>query len=161
MANYDFSLSQIVVCIGEDLDIETRLTRFGSTSNEKQRFTLVGAISSVPISNTYNPTHSPCSVAPSCPMSSFKMIFPRFARLSIANGNLEGSLNKPMVDSNKIVANMNVEKKYVNSPINNPTICSITRKEVQDTSTTTKNIHGNMFPTYNCLVFWFFYGGAT
>jgi hypothetical protein len=41
---------------------------------------------------------------------------------------------------------MNVEKKYVNSLVNNPTTCSIARKEVQDLSTTTKNIHGNLFP---------------
>jgi hypothetical protein len=97
MENCDFSLSQTMVCICEDLDIKPRLTRLGSTSNEQQRFTLVGAISSVPISNTYDPTHSPFSATPSCPMSSLKMISPRFAKLSIANDNLEDSPNKPMV----------------------------------------------------------------
>jgi hypothetical protein len=79
------------------LDIELRFIRLGSISNEKQIFTLVGAISSVPINSTYDPTHNPCSVAPSCPMSSVKMIYPRFARLSIINDNFEGSPNKPMV----------------------------------------------------------------
>jgi hypothetical protein len=126
-----------------------------STSNEIQKFTLVGTISSMPISNTYDPTHSPCSVAPSCPMSSFKMVSPRFARLSIANDNLEGSPNKPMVQSNEIVADMNVEKKYVNSLVNNPTTCSIIGKEVQDPSTTTENIHGKLFPIYSYLIVWF------
>jgi len=97
MVNYDFSSSQIVVCIGEDLDIKPRLTRLGLTSNEKQIFTLVGAMSSMPISSTYNPTLSPCSAKPSCPMPSLNMVSPRSARLSITNDNLEGSLNKPMV----------------------------------------------------------------
>jgi hypothetical protein len=49
---------------------------------------------------------------------SLKMVFPRSARLSIVNDNQEGSLNKPMVHNNEIVADMNVEKKYVNSPVN-------------------------------------------
>jgi hypothetical protein len=149
MANCDFSLSQIVVCTSEDLDIKPMPTGLGSNSNEKQKFTLVGAISSIPINNTYNPTHSPCSATPSCPMLSLKMVSPRFARLSITNDNLEGSPNKPMVQSNEIVADMNVEKKYVNSLINNPTTCSIIGMEVQDPSTTTKNIHGKLFPIYS------------
>ncbi len=97
MANCDFLLSQIVVYTSEDLDIEPKLTGLRSTSNEKRRFTLVGIISCMPISSTYDPTHSPCSVAPSCPMSSLKMVFPRSARLSISNENLEGSPNKLMV----------------------------------------------------------------
>ncbi len=42
---------------------------------------------------------------------SLKMVFPRSARLSIVNDNQEGSLNKPMVHNNEIVADMNVEKK--------------------------------------------------
>jgi hypothetical protein len=138
-----------VVCTCEDLDIEPRLTRLGSTLNEKQRFTLVGAISSMPISSTYNPTHSPCNGAPSCLMPSFKMVSPRSTKLSIANDNLKGSPNKPMVQSNEIVANMNVEKEYVNSLVSNVTTCSIVGKEVQDPSTTTKNIHGNLFPKYS------------
>jgi hypothetical protein len=97
MENYDFSLSQTLVYTCEDLDIKPKLTGLGSISNEERRFTLVGAISSVPISNTYSPTHSPCNVAPSCPMSSLKMVFPRSTKLSIVNDNLEGSPNKPMV----------------------------------------------------------------
>jgi hypothetical protein len=97
MENYDFSLSQTMVYTCEDLDIEPKLIKLGSTPNEQQRFTLVGAISSVPISNTYNPTHSPCNAIPSCPMSSLKMVSPRSAKLSIANDNLEGSSNKLMV----------------------------------------------------------------
>jgi hypothetical protein len=97
MENYDFSLSQTVVYTCEDLDTEPKLTRLGSISNEEWRFTLVGAISSMPISDTYNPTHSRCNVAPSCPMSSLKMVFPRSAKLSIVNDNLEGSPNKLMV----------------------------------------------------------------
>jgi hypothetical protein len=43
-----------------------------------------------------------------------------------------------MVQSEKNVVDMNVEKKYVNSPINNPTTCSIVGKEVEDPFTTTK-----------------------
>jgi hypothetical protein len=97
MENCDFSLSQTMVSIGEELDIEPRLTELGSTSNEEQRFTLVGAISSVLINSTYNPTHSPCSATPSCPMLSLKMVSLRSTKLSIANDNLEDSLNKPMV----------------------------------------------------------------
>jgi hypothetical protein len=114
-----------MVSIGEELDIEPRLTELGSTSNEKQRFTLVGAISSVLINSTYNPTHSPYSATPSCPMLSLKMVSLRSTKLSIANDNLEGSLNKPMVYNNEIVADMNVEKEYVNSPVNNPNTCSL------------------------------------
>jgi len=34
MANCEFSLSQTMVCINEDLDIEPKLTKLGSTSNE-------------------------------------------------------------------------------------------------------------------------------
>ncbi len=64
-------------------------------------------------------------------MPSFKMVSPRSTTLSIANDNLKGSPNKPMVQSNEIVANMNVEKKYVNSPINNLTTCSIAGKEAK------------------------------
>jgi len=44
---------------------------------------------------------------------------------------------------------MNVGKKYVNSLIKNPTMCSIARKEVQGPFTITKNIHGNLFPFYH------------
>jgi hypothetical protein len=51
---------------------------------------------------------------------------------------------------------MNVEKDYVNNLIYNPTTCSIVGKEVQDPSTTTKNIHGNLFPIYNYPIIWFF-----
>ncbi len=51
-----------------------------------------------------------------------------------------------MVQSKNIVVDMNVDKKYANSPINNSTTCSIVGKEVQDPFTTTKNIHGNLFP---------------
>jgi hypothetical protein len=138
MANCDFSLSQIMVYTGEDLDIELKLAKLGSTSNEEQKFTLVGAISSLPFSSTYNRKHSPCNATPSCPMPSLMMVFPRSTRLSIANGKLEGFHKKPMIQSNKIVADMNVEKKYVNSPVNNPTTCSIARKGVQDPSTILK-----------------------
>jgi len=92
IANCDFSLSQTMICIGEDLDIEPKLTEHGSTSNDKRRFILIGAISSMLISGTYNPTHSPYSVTPSCPMSALKKVFPRFVQLSIVNDNLEGSL---------------------------------------------------------------------
>ncbi len=67
----------------------------------------------MPINNTYNPMHSSYSATPSCPMSSFKRVFPRFARLSIANDNLKGSPNKPMVQSKENVVNMNVEKKLL------------------------------------------------
>jgi len=58
------------------------------------------------------------------------------------------------------MADMNVGKNYVNSPINNPTTCSIAGKEVQDPSTTTKNIHGNLFPIYSYPTIWFFNGGV-
>jgi len=51
------------------------------------------------------------------------------------------------------VANMNVEKEYVNSPFNNPTTCSIVGKEVQDPSTITISIHGNLFPIYSIQLF--------
>ncbi len=51
---------------------------------------------------------------------------------------------------------MNVEKEYVNNLVNNPTTCSIARKEVQDLSTTTTNIHGNLFPIYSYPIVWFF-----
>jgi hypothetical protein len=88
-------------------------------------------------------------------MPSLKMVFPRSTRLSIANGKLEGFRNKPMIQNNKIVADMNVEKKYVNSPVNNPTTCSIARKGVQDPSTITKNIYGNLFPIYNYPNVWY------
>jgi hypothetical protein len=54
------------------------------------------------------------------------------------------------------VANMNVEKDYVNSLVNNPTTCFIVGKEVQDPSTTIKNIHGNLFPIYSFQIVWFF-----
>jgi hypothetical protein len=144
-----------MVCTTKDLDIEPKLTRLGSTSNENQKCTLVGIISSVPISSTYNPTHSPYNATPSCPMSSFKMVSPRFAKLSIANDNLEGSPNKPMVQSNEIVAYMNVEKEYVNSLVNNPTTCSIVEKEVQDSPTTTKSIDGKLFPIIVIQLFGF------
>jgi hypothetical protein len=73
-------------------------------------------------------------------------------------------LTSQMVQNNKIVVDMNVEKEYVNSPINNPTTCSIVGKEVQDLSTTTKNIHGNLFPIYSYPIVWFssfFNGDAT
>jgi hypothetical protein len=39
MANFDFSLSQTMFSIGEELDIEPKPTELGSTSNEEQRFT--------------------------------------------------------------------------------------------------------------------------
>jgi hypothetical protein len=51
------------------------------------------------------------------------MVSLRSAKLSIVNDNLEGSPNKPMVQSNEIVASMHVEKEYVNSLINNPITC--------------------------------------
>jgi hypothetical protein len=86
-----------VVCTSEDLDIEPRLTELASTLNEESRFILIGAISSVPINSTYDPMQNPCSVAPSCPMLSLKMVSPRSTRLSIVNDNLEGSPNMPMV----------------------------------------------------------------
>ncbi len=86
-----------MVCTSEDLDIKPRLTGLGSISNEKQIFTLIGTISSMQISNTYNQTHNPCSATPSCPMASLKMVSPRSTRLSITNDNLEGFINKPMV----------------------------------------------------------------
>jgi hypothetical protein len=38
------------------------------------------------------------------------MVSPRFAGLSIINDNLEGSPNKPMVQNNEIVVDINVEK---------------------------------------------------
>lgn len=38
----------------------------------------------------------------------------------------------------------NVEKAYVNSPIKNPTKCSIVGKEVHALSTSIKNSHGNL-----------------
>jgi hypothetical protein len=50
---------------------------------------------------------------------------------------------------------MNVEREYVNSLVNNPTTCSIVGKEAQDPSTTTKNIHGNLFPIYSYPTVWF------
>ncbi len=86
-----------MVCTGEDLDIKPRLTGLGTISNEKQIFTLVGTISSMQINNTYDRTHNPCSATPSCPMPSLKMVSLRSTRLSIANDNIEGFINKPMV----------------------------------------------------------------
>jgi hypothetical protein len=73
----------------------------GSISNEKRKFTLIGVISSVPINSTYDPMHNPCNATPSCLMSSLNMVSPRSTGLSIANDNLEGSLNKPMVHLTK------------------------------------------------------------
>jgi hypothetical protein len=65
-----------MVYIGEELDIKSRLIGLGLSSSEKQIFTLVGIISNMPISNTYDPTHNPCNATPSCPMSSLKMVSP-------------------------------------------------------------------------------------
>jgi hypothetical protein len=97
MENCDFSLPQIVVCTCEELETEPKLIILRSTSNEEKKFTIVGTMSNIPISSTYDPTHYPCNIAPSCPMLSFKKVSPRFAKLSMTNDNIEASPNKPMV----------------------------------------------------------------
>jgi hypothetical protein len=89
-------------------------------------------------------------------MSSLKMVSPRSIKLSITNDNLEGFPNKPMVQSKRIVADMNVEKEYVNSPINNPTTCSIVGKEVHDPFITTKKSMVIYFPYITIKLFGFF-----
>jgi hypothetical protein len=153
MEDCHFTLPQIVVYIGEELEIEPKMIGLGSTSNEERRFTIVGTMSSIPISSTYDPTHSPCNITPSCLMSSLKRVSRRSVKLSMTNNNIKASPNKPMVQSKENMVEGNVEKVYVNSPIKNPTKCSIIGKEVQAPSTTTKNGHGNLITHIHPNVF--------
>lgn len=86
-----------MVCIGEELETKPKLIGLGSTLNEKRKFIIVGTMSHILISSTYDPTHNPCSITPSCQMSSLKRVYPRSSRLFMTNDNIKVFPNKPTI----------------------------------------------------------------